>query len=449
MLKVYNTLTRKKENFKPMHDKKIKIFVCGPTVYDFAHVGHAKTYIQFDVIVKYLRWSGYNVFYLENITDIDDKIINRAKERNESPAKLAKKFENEFLGDMKSLGVDSVNKYARATDYIKEIESQVKRLIEKGYAYKINDGYYFDLSKDSDYGKLARRKFQEAEDAVSRIDENKEKRNKGDFCLWKFHKEGEPFWESELGRGRPGWHIEDTAITEKEFGPQYDVHGGGIDLIFPHHEAEIAQMESISGKKPLVKYWIHTAFLKINKEKMSKSQNNFFTIRDVLKKYDAKVLRFLFASSYHRTPIDFSFKKLEQSKNALERLNEFVSKLRNSDEKDDLKLIEKTKDKFKKAMDDDFDSSKAFQIIFDFVKEVNKNGGGKKSYEFIKEIDKIFNVMNFEEISIPAKIKELSNEREKARQEKNFKRADEIRDKIKKEGYIVEDSEKGVIIKKI
>jgi cysteinyl-tRNA synthetase len=449
MLKVYNTLTRKKENFKPIHDKKVKIFVCGPTVYDFAHLGHAKTYIQFDVIVKYLRWLGYNVFYLENITDFDDKIISRAKEKNESPAKLAKRFEERFLEDMKNLGVDSINKYARATDYIEEIKSQVKRLIEKGYAYKINDGYYFDLSKDPDYGKLARRKFEEAEDAVSRIDENKEKRNKGDFCLWKFHKEGEPFWESEFGKGRPGWHIEDTAITEKEFGPQYDVHGGGIDLIFPHHEAEIAQMESISGKKPLVRYWIHTAFLKINKEKMSKSQNNFFTIRDVLKKYDAKVLRFLFASSYHRTPIDFSFKKLEQSKNALERLNDFASKLKNSNEKDDLKLIQKTKDKFREAMDDDFDSSKAFQVIFDFVKNVNKKGGGKKSYEFIKEVDKIFNVMNFEEISIPNKIKEFSKEREKARQEKDFKKADEIRDKIKKEGYIVEDSEKGPIIKKL
>lgn len=449
MLKIYNTLARKKENFKPMHDKTIKIFVCGPTVYDFAHIGHAKTYIQFDVIVKYLRWLGYNVFYLENITDIDDKIINRAKERHENPSKLAKKFEKEFLEDMKSLGVDSVNKYARATDYIKEIESQVKRLIEKGYAYKINDGYYFDLSKDSDYGKLAKRKFEEAEDAVSRIDENKEKRNRGDFCLWKFHKEGEPFWESEFGKGRPGWHIEDTAITEKEFGPQYDIHGGGIDLIFPHHEAEIAQMESISGKKPLVRYWIHTAFLRINKEKMSKSLNNFYTIRDVLKEYDAKTVRFLFASNYHRTPLEFSFEKLEQSKNALERLNEFSNKLKNSKEKDDLKLIEKARENFKKAMDDDFDSSKAFQVIFDFVRNVNKNGGGKKSYEFIKEVDKIFNVIDFKEISIPAKIRELSKEREKARSEKNWKKADEIREKIKKDGYLIEDSANGSIIKKI
>lgn len=449
MLKIYNTLTRRKEIFKPIHDKKVKLFVCGPTVYDLSHIGHAKTFIQFDVIVKYLRWLGYDVFYLENITDIDDKIISRAKEKNMAPAKLAKIYEEEFLADMKSLGVDSIDKYARATDYIKEIESQVKRLIEKGFAYKINDGYYFDLSKDPDYGKLAKRTFEEAEDAISRIDENKEKRNKGDFCLWKFHKNGEPFWESEFGKGRPGWHIEDTSITEKEFGPQYDIHGGSIDLIFPHHEAEIAQMESISGKKPLVRYWIHTAFLTIDKAKMSKSLKNFVTIKDVLEKYDAKVLRFLFASSYHRTPIGFSYANLEQSKNALERLNEFSNKLKNSKEKDDLKLIEKTKEKFMKAMDDDFDASKAFQVIFDFVKTVNKNGGGKKSYEFIKEIDKIFNVLNEEEISIPDKVMKLSVERDEARNKKNWKKADEIREKIKKEGYHVEDSETGTIIKKI
>ncbi|MCL5730174.1 MAG: cysteine--tRNA ligase [Candidatus Pacearchaeota archaeon] len=448
MLKIYNTLTRKKETFRPINGKKVNLFACGPTVYDFAHVGHAKTFIQFDVIVKYLRWKGYKVFYLENITDIDDKIINRARERNISPSELAKRFESEFLKDMKSLGVDSVNKYAKATDYIKEIESQVKRLIERGYAYKISDGYYFDLSKDQDYGKLAKRKFEEAEDAVSRIDENKEKRNKGDFCLWKFYKEGDPYWESSLGRGRPGWHIEDTAITEKEFGPQYDIHGGAMDLIFPHHEAEIAQMESISGKKPLVRYWIHIAFLNIDKQKMSKSLGNFITIREALEKYDAKTLRFLFASNYHRTPMNFSYKKLEQSKNALRRLNDFAAKLRNSKEKDDLKLVAKARKNFEEAMDDDFDSSKAFQVIFDFVREVNKNSGGKKSYEFIRDVDRIFNVLSDNEI-IPKEISKLAEEREIARKGKDWKKADEIRGRINKSGYLIEDSDRGPIIKKV
>src|SRR3989344_5626839 len=257
VLKIYNTLTRKKEVFKPIKGKKVKLFVCGPTVYDYAHIGHAKTYIQFDIIVKYLRYWGYDVFYLQNITNIDDKIINRAKEESKDPLKLANEFEKNYHEDVKRIGVDSVNKYAKATDYMEQITSQVDRLVKKGYAYKIKDGYYFDLTKFSEYGKLAKRTAQEAEDAVSRIDENDEKRNKGDFCLWKFYKKGEPYWETSLEMGRPGWHIEDTAITEKELGSQYDIHGGARDLIFPHHEAEIAQMESITGKKPFVKYWLH------------------------------------------------------------------------------------------------------------------------------------------------------------------------------------------------
>ena len=288
MIRLYNTLTRKKEILRPIKDNNINLFICGPTVYDFPHIGHAKTYIQFDFIVRYLRHKKFKAFYLQNITDIDDKIIQRSKEKNISWKELSKKFEEIFYEDMKSLNVNSVDRYARATDYIKEIESQVKRLIQKGYAYKIEDGYYFDLSKFKGYGKLSKRKYLEAEDSVTRIDESINKRNKGDFCLWKFSKKDEPFWESELGKGRPGWHIEDTAITEKFFGPQYDIHGGARDLIFPHHEAEIAQMESISGKKPLARYWIHTGFLNIQGSKMSKSLKNFITIREALKKYDYK-----------------------------------------------------------------------------------------------------------------------------------------------------------------
>jgi len=398
MLKVYNTLTRKKEVFRPIKGKKVNLFVCGPTVYDFSHIGHAKTYIQFDIIVKYLRWSGYKVNYVQNITNIDDKIIQRALEKKQDPLKLADHFEKEFKADMRKLGINSVDKYARATDYIKEVGNQVKRLIDGKYAYKISDGYYFDLTKFADYGKLSKRTIRQAEDSVSRIDENKEKRNKGDFCLWKFHKKGEPFWNIRFGKGRPGWHIEDTAITEKEFGQQYDIHGGAIDLIFPHHEAEIAQMESISGKKPLVKYWLHTAFLNIDKEKMSKSLKNFVSIRQVLKKHDSKVIRFLFASNHYITPINFSFKKLEQSKNSLERLNEFVRSLKKNSKKDNLKLIKNTERKFIEAMNNDFDTPKAFSVIFDFVREVNKGGGGKKSYEFILKIDKIFNILSVGEI---------------------------------------------------
>ncbi|MEK6922695.1 MAG: cysteine--tRNA ligase [Nanoarchaeota archaeon] len=448
MLKVYNTLTRKKEEFKPIKGKKVNIFVCGPTVYSDSHIGHAKTYVQFDIIVKYLKFLGYNVFYLQNITNIDDKIIQRAKQEKKDPLKLAEEYEKEFYENMKALEVTSINKYARATDYIKQIQSQVKRLIEKGYAYKISDGYYFDLTKFKDYGKLAKRTVQEAEDAVSRIDENKEKRNKGDFCLWKFSKKDEPSWEFEEGSGRPGWHIEDTAITEKEFGPQYDIHGGAVDLIFPHHEAEIAQMESISGKTPLVKYWLHTAFLNIDKKKMSKSLKNYITIKDALKKYNGKTVRYFFASNHYRTPINFSYDALEQSKNSLQRINDFVYNLKDSKEKDDLNLIKKTKEKFINAMNNDFDTPKAFSIIFDFIRKVNKTGGGKKTYEFILEIDKVFNILTIEDVKIPKEVKQLLDERERARKNKDWKKADEIRNKIRNLGYLLEDSDSGKILKK-
>lgn len=447
-LKIYNTLTRKKEAFKPISGKDVKLFVCGPTTYAYAHIGHAKTYVQFDFIAKYLRYLGYNVFYLQNITNIDDKIINRAKEENKDPLKLSEEFEKKYYEDMEKIKVNSVNKYARATDYMEQIISQVNRLIKMSYAYKIKDGYYFDLTKFSEYGKLAKRTAQEAEDAVSRIDENDEKRNKGDFCLWKFYKKGEPYWETSLGKGRPGWHIEDTAITETELGAQYDVHGGAIDLIFPHHEAEIAQMESISGKKPLVKYWIHTAFLNINKKKMSKSLKNFVTIREALEKYDGNVIRYFFVSNHYRTTLDFSYEVLEQNKNSLERLNDFARKLKDSKDKDDLKLIEKTRKGILKALDDDFDTPKAFSVLFDFVRDVNKNGGGKKSYEFLLEVDKIFNILTLNE-KIPENVIKLAKEREDFRKEKKWKEADVSRDRIKKLGYSVEDSNSGFKIKKL
>ena len=448
MLKLYNTLTRKKEVFKPLKNKDVHVFVCGPTTYDYSHIGHAKTYTQFDVIVKYLRWLGHNVFYLQNITNIEDKIIQRAKEKDKEPLALANEYEEIYHRDMQSLGIGSVNKYARATDYIKAIESQVQRLISKKIAYKISDGYYFDLTKFPDYGKLAKRKSQDAEDAVSRIDDNPEKRNKGDFCLWKFSKPDEPSWKSELGAGRPGWHIEDTAITEKEFGPQYDIHGGAVDLIFPHHEAEIAQMESISGKKPMVKYWLHSAFLNINKRKMSKSLKNFVTIRDALERYDGKIIRYFFASQHYRTPISFSYDILEQSKNTLQGLNNFIHTLQHSRQKDNPDLLKKTEERFIEAMNDDFNTPQAFAAIFDFMHQVNKEQcGGKKSYELMLELDQIFNVLTSEQFSIPAAVKKLAEKRETARKRKEWKEADSLRENIEKQGFIVEDLPAGYRLK--
>lgn len=441
-LKVYNTLTRKKEVFEPIHKGKVNLFVCGPTVYDYAHIGNAKTYAQFDLIVKYLRFKGFQVFYLQNITDIDDKIIKRAEENHESWKELSVKYEKIYKEDMESLGIDSVNKYARATDYIPEIISQVNRLIKKGYAYKISDGWYFDLSKDKDYGKLAKRTSLDTEDSISRIDENKGKRNAGDFCLWKFSKPGEPVWKSELGDGRPGWHIEDTSITEKEFGVQYDIHGGATDLIFPHHEAEIAQMESISGKKPLVRYWFHTGFLNMDKEKMSKSKGNFKTIRELLKTYKKETIRYFFASTNYRKPLDFSDKALENAKNSVERLKNIVMEI-----PDDGKINEKYLKEFEDEVDDEINLPNGLTILWKLARDENAVGKLKT----IKKIDEIFGfgLGNKEKISVSPEVKKLLDEREKARDGKNWRKADEIRGKIRHLGYFIDDTDRGPIIKKL
>ncbi len=447
-LKIYNTLTRKKEVFKPGKNKQINLFVCGPTVYDLPHIGHAKTYIQFDVIVKYLRSKNYSVFYLQNITDLDDKIIKRAKQQNTTPLKLAREFEKYYHQDEKKLKINSVTKYARATDYINPIVKQVKTLIKKGYAYKTSDGYYYDIKKFKDYGKLSKRTALGAEDAVSRIDEGIEKRNKGDFCLWKFSKPDEPSWNTDLGRGRPGWHIEDTAITETEFGPQYDIHGGARDLIFPHHEAEIAQIEAISGKKPMVKYWMHTGFLTVSGKKMSKSLKNFITVRETLKKHNSNTLRFLYSTSHYRRPIDFSESSLEKAQNSLKRLNNFAEKAQNG-KQDDASLVKKTQKKFEKAMNNDFDTPTALAAIFDFIKKANKNNkAGPKSYNLLKDINEVFDFFSFTKEKIPQKVLELADQREQARNQKHFEKADKIRKQIHKLGYQVKDTSQGPQINK-
>lgn len=458
--------------FAMAQGKKLKFFVCGPTVYDFSHLGHARTYIAFDMIVKYLRQQGYKVFYLQNITDIDDKIIVRAAEKKITPSALAKEFEKEYLKDMKALGVKSITKYARATGYIKEIISQVERLLKKGFAYHADDGIYYDISKFKNYGKLSKRTTEGAESAVSRIDESKDKKNKGDFCLWKFTpstnsgqaKPGEPQWKSPWGQGRPGWHIEDTAITEKFFGPQYDVHGGARDLIFPHHEAEISQMEAISGKKPLVKYWMHTGFLTIEGQKMSKSLGNFITINDFLTKYSPRILRALVLKSHYLSPIDYNAKAVEQTKKELEKIDEFIGKLKvinptANNKIKNLKLIKEIERKFNAAMVDDFNTPKAMAAIFDLInkgnaliteKNLSKNNANE-ILNFLKNIDKFFNFIFRQKTAekIPDELLSLASQREQFRKEKNWQKADEIRNEIQNKGFVVEDTAQGPKIKKI
>jgi cysteinyl-tRNA synthetase len=454
MLKIYNTLSRKKETFKPIKGKKINLFVCGTTVYDFSHLGHARNYLVFDMIASFLKKEGFNVFYLQNVTDIDDKIIKRAREKNISPESLALEFEKEHLRDMESLKIKSVNKYAKATDYIPEIINQVKKLVEKGCAYKIEDGIYYDISKFKDYGKLAKRTILQAEDGVSRIDEGKNKKNRGDFCLWKFSKPDEPKWKSPWGEGRPGWHIEDTAITEKYFGPQYDLHGGGKDLMFPHHEAEIAQMEAISGKKPMVKYWLHPGFLTVEGKKMAKSLGNFVTIKDFLKENSAELLRLFVFLSHYRSPIDYNSQKIKQTKNTLKRINDFYIKIEEKIKKP-IKLQKEPVfiKKFIKILEDDFDTPKFFSSFFDLIKKSNQKINKlsekelKEIYRLLIFIDEIFKIFKKEE-KIPVKIMELAALREKHRREKNWEMADKTRKEINDLGYNLEDTKSGQKIKK-
>ena len=455
MLKIYNTLTRKIEEFKPMHDGKVKMFVCGPTVYDYPHLGHAKTYTQFDFICRYIRKKGFDVFYLMNITDIDDKIINRAKENKVSAKDLAHQYEKIFMEDMKSLHNTSVNEFAKATNHIPNIIKQITTLVDNGFAYEIKDGYYYDLKKFHDYGKLSGRTALQENDAVSRIDENTEKRNKGDFCLWKFYKEGEPYWDTELGKGRPGWHIEDTAITEHYFGVQYDLHGGAVDLIFPHHEAEIAQQEAASGKKPFVKYWMHTAFLNINSEKMSKSKGNFFTIRDALEHYTYATLRFFFLGNYYRMPIDFTPEVLEQARNGLKRVNDFIFNI-NADMNDEYfdGIVNDCRKNIFEALDDDLDTPKAFAILFDFIRDANTKAlegktPGKRVYALMKELDELFDFMTFDFGSMDNVAENLLKDRIEAKKNKDFKKADELRDKLKSMGYQIDDTPQGAKIRKL
>jgi len=463
-LKIYNTLSGKKDDFKPIKGKKINLFVCGPTVYDYSHLGHARNYIIFDSFVKYLKAQGFDVFYLQNITNIDDKIIARAREKGVSPKDLAEAYEKEYLKDMKALGINSVSKYARATDYIKGIIDQIQRLQTKGFAYEISgDGIYYDIGKFKNYGKLAGRTALGAEDSVSRIDYSKNKKNRGDFCLWKFAEDPEPTWPAPFGKGRPGWHIEDTAISEKFFGPQYDIHGAARDLIFPHHEAEIAQMEAVSGKSPMAKYWMHVGFLTVNGQKMGKSLGNFIVLNDFLKRCPVNYLRFFVVKNLWRSPVDYSESVMIEVKSAVERIEDFLRRVKGQKVTKNLKeanlLIKSLEKDFYVALADDFNTPQAFAVLFDFIKKTNQllDGGSisKKQasdiYKIFWKIDKIFGIINFKKVNktIPVEIRKLAKLREAHRKNKDWQKSDEVRMQIEKHGYTIQDSESGPVVRSI
>ena len=456
MIEVYNTLTRSKEEFHPIHEKenRVYMFVCGPTVYDSPHVGHARSYVAYDVIVKYLRYKGWSVFYVQNITDIDDKIIQRSNETGVNWKELSLKYEKEYLETMKTLGVDSVNLYARATEHIPEIIDQVKRLLKKGYAYEAEDGVYFDITKFPEYGKLSGQKLEELR-AGARIDVNESKKHPYDFALWKKAKPGEPTWDSPWGPGRPGWHIEDTAISERYLGQQYDIHGGGQDLIFPHHECEIAQMEAVSGKKPFVRYWLHNGFIQVRGEKMSKSLGNFWTVSDILKTISPEGLRYFLLSTHYRSHIDFTHEGLEQAEKTYQGLAKTVSKIRKL--ASDGELTDETKQKleemnnqWEKAMDSDFNTPRALAILHQWATLANtilsnNNGADARlALEYLERWDSVLTLFRNKcetgDGMLDKVMNVVINVRSELRKQKMYELSDYIRDKLKEVGIQLNDA---------
>jgi len=454
-LKVYNTFTRQKEDFKPIKGNAVGMYVCGPTVYDFSHLGHARAYTAFDIIVRYLRYKGYEVKYVQNITDVDDKIIKRAKESKLAEKDVADRFTKEFFADMDSLGIVKPDVSPKVTEHIPEIITMIQGIIKNGMAYESNGDVYFDVRKVKNYGQLSGQSLDEME-AGARVEPSENKRDPLDFALWKKTKEGIT-WDSPWGKGRPGWHIECSAMSMKYLGEQLDIHGGGMDLIFPHHENEILQSEAYTGKQ-FAKYWMHNGFVMVNNEKMSKSLGNFFVIRDILKKYDAETVRFFLLGTYYRSPIDFTDKQLEQAKASLERLYEAIARVKEtsaetSDNDATGEEINALKEKFFGSMDNDFNTAEAISAAFELAKLANSRKLTKASAGNIlatfTEISAVLNILKKErKAELTPEIKALIAKREEARKKKDWKEADRIREELKSKGILIEDSGTGAKAKK-
>ncbi|WP_292460547.1 cysteine--tRNA ligase [Methanothermococcus sp.] len=472
-MKIYNTLTKKKEEFNPINGHEVKMYVCGPTVYDYAHLGHGRTYVAFDTIRRYLEHKNYIVKLVINFTDIDDKIINRANEKGIAPKELTDIFIKSFLDDMEKLNIKPADVYPRVSEHVDDIIKFIKILIKKGYAYVADDGVYFDVKKFGNYGKLSNINLDEMI-AGHRVEKNLKKKNPEDFALWKFTKPNEPKWDSPWGEGRPAWHIECSAMGIKYLGEQFDIHGGGNDLIFPHHENEIAQSEVYTGKSPWVKYWMHTGFVMVDKEKMSKSLGNFIKLKDLIDKYDFEVIRLFLLQRHYRSPLDYSEEGLVDAKTNLEKLYNTLknidatirgSHIKHELHEIDIKTYETIKNawiNFYNAMDDDFNTPEALKYVFEVSNAINKyintsNNPNKsvliKALEFFKMIGDIFGIFNkFDSKSNEGMennlINILINIRAKLKKEKNYNLADEIRDELKNIGIQLEDSPKGTIWKK-
>lgn len=463
-IKFYNTLKKRIEEFIPIEDGKVKIYMCGPTVYDYFHIGNARSFVMIDIIRRYFIYKGFDVKFVMNLTDIDDKIINKAISEGVKASDIAKKYSEAFFEDIQKLKIKPADVYPRATENINNIIELIQKLIEKGFAYQVNGDVFYDVTKFPEYGKLSGKKL---EDLISgaRVDVNEQKKNPADFALWKSAKPGEPYWESPWGKGRPGWHIECSVMSMKNLGETFDIHAGGNDLIFPHHENEIAQSEAATGK-PFARYWIHFGFLNIDNQKMSKSLGNFFTAREILEKFSAEALRLLYAQSIYSAPLNFSTELLQNSENAIKRLKNSLHQVETS------LLIENQEDfeterfyrEFEEAMDDNFNTPQAVAVLFDFVKEVNsfiakynglKQSNKEKILEFFRKIGQdILGILDlkaqksFDDKLVDDLMKIIIDIRAQMRAEKRFDIADKIRDELKKLNIELEDK-KGITTYKI
>jgi cysteinyl-tRNA synthetase len=463
-LKVYNTLSKGKEEFKPIHEGKVSMYVCGVTVYDDIHMGHARSMIVFDMIARYLRYKGFKVDHATNFTDVDDKIIVRANEQGIPPLQLSSMYIDRYFEEADALGVNRANRYPKASEYIPQIEKLVRALEEKGYAYRTDDGsVYFSMDKVRDYGKLSGMKLDELR-AGARIEPGEEKHNPMDFALWKGVKPGEIAWDSPWGKGRPGWHIECSAMCMNLFGDTIDIHGGGNDLIFPHHENEILQSESATGK-PLANYWLHNGMLTVQEEKMAKSLKNFFTVRQVLSKHSKEEVRFYLLNTHYRGPLGYSDAALEEAASSLRRLHNTYAELRSTagsatGTEGTEGLIDKARKEFVESMDDDFNSRAAIAAIFDLAREANKlmsegrlsKEGAKGACLFLEEVDQVLGVLPpppETEGDLDAVMQVIIEIRKELRKRKMFDLADQIRDKLAAHGIKLEDTAEGAKWKRI
>ncbi|MGI5937058.1 MAG: cysteine--tRNA ligase [Oscillospiraceae bacterium] len=462
-MKIFNTLTMQKEEFVPIEPGKVRMYACGPTVYNYIHVGNARPIIMFDVLRRYLEYRGYEVTFVQNFTDVDDKIIKRAAEEGISPAEVAEKYIKEYYVDARGLGVRDATIHPRATENIDKIIELIQKLIEKGYAYEANGDVYYRTLKFDEYGKLSHQPLEELQ-AGARIDVSEAKENPMDFALWKAAKPGEPSWDSPWGKGRPGWHIECSAMSNRYLGDTIDIHCGGQDLAFPHHENEIAQSEAAMGRK-FVNYWMHNGFISIDNKKMSKSLNNFFTVREAAETYGYDAIRMFMLMSHYRSPLNYSGEILEQAKSALERLRNAKNNLEffienggdgglSPAEEEFVSGLDKYRHRFVEAMDDDFNTADAIAVIFELVRDINSavNAASSPSKALARRCLDIFmelsNVLGIpfggKKDEIDPEIQELIEKRQAARKAKNWAEADRIRDELKARGIILEDTPQGV-----